>query len=533
MNSFSDYEEGSATAAYRQAVDRAVQIAEEQKRKTDPIHHEKIDRLLDAYARRLAENINQRNAIASRVPSILISGGGNFPVRKKGKQNRAADANLTEWQEIQGLLDKIRSTGKGGINADDPEAVQKLKAKQEELETLQNAMKAVNAYYRKHKTLDGCPGLSAEEIEKLNVSMAQDWRPEPKPFPSFQLANNNAAIRQVKERIAALTAQKEKSYMGWRFAGGVVEANREANRLQIFFDEKPDAETRTALKREGFRWAPSAGAWQRQLSDNAFRATKRLECIRPVAEEPSLQRLAELENDWRFYIIADLKTWADNAENRSPLEYFSSFEEAKARFQVLRSEDYNAEVTEPAPDGRPPARLTLGIQSADGCSAVDVLHVRQGKNYLVTDFTQIKELLKDPAVSEILCRVSKEIDFDLVQPPGSPAVPFALWDNPYFPAGTPGSIAAAYCELLHECYLLPKDESLRDGQISEIIQYLQRNGRTGAKKMVLAVTEMAADHMESETVRKWADRLMAELAQYSAPKEKKPQKERRKKPPER
>lgn len=142
-----------------------------------------------------------------------------------------------------------------------------------------------------------------------------------------------------------------------------------------------------------------------------------------------------------------------------------------------------------------------------------------------TDFTQMEELAKDPAVSEILCRVSKEIDFDLVQ--------LALWDNPYFPAGTPGSIAAAYCELLHECYLLPKDESLRDGQISEIIQYLQRNGRTGAKQMVLAVTEMAADHMESETVRKWADRLMAELAQYSAPKEKKPQKERRKKPPER
>ena len=209
MNSFSDYEEGSATAAYRQAVDHAVQIAEAQKRKVDPIHHEKIDRLLDAYARRLAENINQRNAIASRVPSILISGGGNFPVRKKEKQNRAADANMMEWQEIQGLLDKIRSTGRGGISADDPEAVQKLKAKQEGLETLQNAMKAVNAYYRKHKTLDGCPGLSPEEIEKLNVSMARDWRPEPKPFPSFQLANNNAAIRQVKERIAALTEQKE------------------------------------------------------------------------------------------------------------------------------------------------------------------------------------------------------------------------------------------------------------------------------------------------------------------------------------
>ena len=100
MNSFFDYKEGSATAAYRQEVDRAVQLAEAQKRKVDPIHHEKIDRLLDTYARRLAENMNHGNAIACRVPSILVAGGGNFPVRKKEKQNRAADANLAEWKEI-------------------------------------------------------------------------------------------------------------------------------------------------------------------------------------------------------------------------------------------------------------------------------------------------------------------------------------------------------------------------------------------------------------------------------------------------
>ena len=55
MISFSDYVPGSATASYRQAVDKAAEIAEQQKRMVDPIHHEKIDRLLDTYARRLAE----------------------------------------------------------------------------------------------------------------------------------------------------------------------------------------------------------------------------------------------------------------------------------------------------------------------------------------------------------------------------------------------------------------------------------------------------------------------------------------------
>ena len=78
MNSFSGYVEGSATAEYRAAVDQAAELAEQQKRKVDPIHHERIDRLLDAYARKLAENINKQNEIAARVPSILIAGRANF-----------------------------------------------------------------------------------------------------------------------------------------------------------------------------------------------------------------------------------------------------------------------------------------------------------------------------------------------------------------------------------------------------------------------------------------------------------------------
>ena len=175
MNSFFDYIPGSATQAYQQAVDRAAEIAEAQKQRVDSSHHEKIDRLLDTYAQKLAENINQSNSISTRVPSILISGGGNFPVRKKEKQNRAADKNMAEWRQIQGLLDKIKSTGMGGISADEPDAIGKLKAKVASLEKLQDTMKAVNAYYRKHKTLDGCPYLSAEEIEQRKAAMARDW----------------------------------------------------------------------------------------------------------------------------------------------------------------------------------------------------------------------------------------------------------------------------------------------------------------------------------------------------------------------
>ncbi len=295
--SYSDYKPGSATAEYRHYVDEAAEIAARQKKRVDPSFHEKIDGLLDAYARKLAANMNKGYEITARVPSILITGGSNFPVRKKEKQNAAADKNMEEYREIQGLLDKIRSTGMGGISADDPNAVSKLESKLAKLEQAQETMKAVNAYYRKNKTLDGCPHLSTEQIEKLKEAMSGSYRANPKPFESYQLSNNNAEIRRLKDRITALTRRKELGYVGWEFDGGRVEANTADNRLQIFFDEKPDKEIREELKGNGFRYAPSAEAWQRQLNDNAIYAADRIGCIQPLTgERPTeLQKRARQE----------------------------------------------------------------------------------------------------------------------------------------------------------------------------------------------------------------------------------------------
>ena len=276
---FDDYKSGSATAQYRAMVDAAYELGERQKGRIDPMHHEKIDRLLDRYARKLAENLNQRYAIEARVPSILIAGGSNFPVGKKHKQNAARDRNMGEYMEIAALLDKIRSTGMGGISADDALAVEKLEAKLEGLKADQESMKAVNAYYRKHKTLEGCPGLTFEAVGKLQASMSRDWRKDPVPYPSYMLQNNNANIHRVQQRIDELKNRSE--FASWTFPGGEAKINEEENRLQLFFDEKPTEEQRRALKSGGFRWAPSQGAWQRQLTRNAIYSADRIDFIRP------------------------------------------------------------------------------------------------------------------------------------------------------------------------------------------------------------------------------------------------------------
>lgn len=185
----------------------------------------------------------------------------------------------------------------GGISADDPDAVSKLQAKLANLQESQETMKAVNAYYRKHKTLDGCPDLPPQTLEKLKADMAQGWHLEDKPFASWALSSNNAEIHRIKARIEGLTRKEQTPFAGWEFDGGKVEINREENRLQVFFDGKPDPDTRAELKDGGFRWAPSAGAWQRQLTDNAFRAADTIKAIAPVTgEKPTeLQRKARRE----------------------------------------------------------------------------------------------------------------------------------------------------------------------------------------------------------------------------------------------
>lgn len=282
MNSFRDYKAGSATAEYRRMVDAATELAERQKQRVNPMYHEKIDRLLETYCRKLAENMNASYSIEARCPSILISGGGNFPVRKKEKQNAARDRNLEEWNYIQGLLDKIRGVGTGGISSDDPQAVEKLEAKLATLEKHQEMMKAANAAIRmkdpvKRDAKLADLGYTPEQITQL---IEPDFCGRI-GYPAYALQNNNANIRRIRGRIEELKKRSESTLKGWEFDRGRVVVNTTENRLQIIFDGKPDADIRTELKSEGFRWAPSQGAWQRQLTDNAMRAARRLKCIAP------------------------------------------------------------------------------------------------------------------------------------------------------------------------------------------------------------------------------------------------------------
>lgn len=287
MRSFDDYKEGSATASYNAQCAEAAAILEKVKAKcaTDE-QRERAEYLYNRYCSVLAEAINRDNEIGTRCPSVLICGAGNFPTRKKEKQIAAWDKNMENWRKADHYLDMLKRAHTLAVKSDDPEVLDFLRAKLAGLEEAHALMVSANAYYRKNKTLKGFEGIPADTMAWITrpgvyLPGGRNGDGSPlafygKPFPTYELTNSNANIKRVKQRIETLEAVKVSKPVEEEHDGYTYRENTEAMRVQFQFDGKPDDETRALLKRNGFRWAPSLGVWQRQLNDNGKYAAHRV-----------------------------------------------------------------------------------------------------------------------------------------------------------------------------------------------------------------------------------------------------------------
>lgn len=287
MRSFDDYKEGSATASYNAQCAEAAAILEKVKAKcaTDE-QRERAEYLYNRYCSVLAEAINRDNEIGTWCPSVLICGAGNFPTRKKEKQIAAWDKNMENFRKADHYLDMLKRAHTLAVKSDDPEVLDFLRAKLAGLEEAHALMVSANAYYRKNKTLEGFEGIPADTMAWITrpgvyLPGGRNGDGSPlafygKPFPTYELTNSNANIKRVKQRIETLEAVKASKPIEEEHDGYTYRENAEAMRVQFHFDGKPDDETRALLKRNGFRWAPSQGVWQRQLNDNGKYAAHRV-----------------------------------------------------------------------------------------------------------------------------------------------------------------------------------------------------------------------------------------------------------------
>ena len=203
-------------------------------------------------------------------------------MRKHNKQMAREDSLWKEYDEIKDLLHKMESVGTGPVDLADPHAREILTDQLQKLQARLDRNKAMNAYYRKHKSFSGFPELTDEAAARLDAQFAETRQQCPwieKPCPDYELTSLRGKIKRVEERIAELdkrAQQAEQPSDNTAFPGGEIVRNLEADRLQIIFDGKPDEGTRAALKQNGFRWSPRNQAWQRQLTANAETAARHI-----------------------------------------------------------------------------------------------------------------------------------------------------------------------------------------------------------------------------------------------------------------
>lgn len=244
--SFSDYRKGSATAEYNARVLEVQQLAEDVKTRTPEEFHADIDRLVNKYAVKLATVTNDISRCQASVPSVMITGPANYPVRKHEKQMSRLRTLFGDLEAVEHIKDRIRGYVNRPIMSGDETAVERLTEKVEKLRAYQEQMKQENAEARKNGTAQ--------------------------PHPTWELSNNRQNLKTAEERLNTLKKAKEAptaeaENLENKFCK--VVRNSEIMRLQLFFNDKPSEEVRNILKSNGFKWAPSQSAWQRQLTHNA------------------------------------------------------------------------------------------------------------------------------------------------------------------------------------------------------------------------------------------------------------------------
>jgi len=238
------------------------------------------DRLLDAGRQAL-------DAIPFGQP-ILI--GHYSEKRDRNYRNRAVgkiDKAIALDKQADDLERRAESAASNrAISSDDPNAPDKLRAKIERLERLQAGMVAANKIVREKPKNEPTPDKIARIVALgMNEDTARElFTPDfcgRYGFPSYATQNNNAKIKTARDRLAvaeAMAAERAEASepRETEYDGSTVCEDIDMNRVQIIFPGKPDEGTRSVLKSHGFRWAPSVGAWQRQLNANGRWAAQRV-----------------------------------------------------------------------------------------------------------------------------------------------------------------------------------------------------------------------------------------------------------------
>lgn len=221
----------------------------------------------------------------SRCLSTMIAGPSNFPARRAEKANNSYDnavKEFNEWREkvLKAIARRIEDAKPAEQKAAEEwnrlkrsifSSASTIKGINEGNEIGYNKALYVNSIYGKVETYAkrGDVEIVEKAIEYIR-ELNEQTSVITERHKFFKLLDIAKVVREAEEA----RANKEDAELS--FDGGIVVKNYREDRLQIIFNAKPASDIISNLKHNGFRWSPRFGAWQRQLTLNAYDAAARV-----------------------------------------------------------------------------------------------------------------------------------------------------------------------------------------------------------------------------------------------------------------
>jgi hypothetical protein len=242
-------------------------------------------------------------AASARTASPMITGPANFPAARNRKALDAYDKKIkdfTDWQkkakksirskvdaartgdqvasaewdalrrDIAGSIAEIRNIDAGTSRSDRGAFTDSIKRK---IET--RARRGETDVVRQ----------ALDMVREAQAGMAK---------PIFAERNAIWSLGEQAAQTAAAPVETGESVIA-EYDGARIVDNKDDSRVRIYFDAKPSADVVSDLKKSGWRWSRSEGAWQRQ-NTNAARSSaqsivgRHFEASAPDADSPMFSR---------------------------------------------------------------------------------------------------------------------------------------------------------------------------------------------------------------------------------------------------